>query len=399
MNTNEPLPLPALTGPSWTLPGCPQQPLRVTVEDQPAWLIRSYREVTAVLGNHYHYPLGLSPQYADGTDYNGFRLPPELAEHLLALDGTQHARVRGLVAPSLSAHRLGELITALTRRTRRTLATLDPSQPVELVRALVAPVTIDLIGDLVGLPDEPQQALHTWAATMLGPTAAEVPRARDSLDAMTRLLHEVLTSPCPPPGMLADLRTAHHDGQCTQNELTSLVFYLTYVFFEVAVDAAAAVLLRLLTSSQARAVAADAQRRTHAIDEILRYDSPQLLAAPRLALADFTLGDQHIRAGQTVLASLAESNRDPAVFTEPHRLDLGRRPNPHLSLGRGTHACPAASLTRQLLDALIHCLFDEYPNLVLTEDDPPWRGNFRHHGPAAIEVDLRATRSTGHPVP
>lgn len=364
---------------------------RIAVEDRPAWLVTKYRDVSDALSGGY--PLSLSPSCADGSDYCGFSLPAELAQHLLALDGPQHARLRGLVAPSLSARRLTELSPAITDHAHRLVTALGETsqQPVDLVRSLVAPLPIEVIADLVGLPASAHSALTEWAVRLLGPSGAEQgqqgQRGRDSLGEMTGFLARAIeSSDACPPGMLADLRAAHRDGSCSRTELLSMLFYLVFVFFEVAVDAGAAVLLRLLNSPQAATFASEA--RSHAIDEVLRYDAPQLLAAPRFASEDFELVGEQIRAGQTVLLSLAEANRDPEVFNDPHQLDLTRRPNPHLSLGRGTHACPAASLTRQLLDATVSSLFDQYPHLTLAEADPPMRGNFRHRGPERLLAEL-----------
>jgi cytochrome P450 len=39
-----------------------------------------------------------------------------------------------------------------------------------------------------------------------------------------------------------------------------------------------------------------------------------------------------------VLAAVAAANRDPEVFDEPDRFDIGRASNPHLTFTTGIHA-------------------------------------------------------------
>jgi hypothetical protein len=71
-----------------------------------------------------------------------------------------------------------------------------------------------------------------------------------------------------------------------------------------------------------------------AIDEVLRWAPP------------VTLVRRVDAAGAEVTGDIAAANRDPAHFASPDSFDPGRRPNPHLSFGRGRHYCPGAALAR-----------------------------------------------------
>jgi cytochrome P450 len=82
-----------------------------------------------------------------------------------------------------------------------------------------------------------------------------------------------------------------------------------------------------------------------AVEELLRYAGPSV-AQFRTATEDFLLGDAQIRRGDKVALMLAAANRDPGIFADPERLDLQRRPNPHLAFGGGAHSCIGAALIR-----------------------------------------------------
>ena len=82
-----------------------------------------------------------------------------------------------------------------------------------------------------------------------------------------------------------------------------------------------------------------------AIDELLRYDSP-VQATARVALETIALGDATLPEGALVMTGIGAANRDPEVFDDPDRLDLGRTNNHHLSLGYGAHFCLGAPLAR-----------------------------------------------------
>ena len=53
------------------------------------------------------------------------------------------------------------------------------------------------------------------------------------------------------------------------------------------------------------------------------------------------------------------------MYAAPHRLDVGRQPNPHLGLGWGLHHCLGASLARLGAEVALRRLFERYPGLHL----------------------------------
>ncbi|HMC39904.1 MAG TPA: cytochrome P450 [Acidimicrobiales bacterium] len=83
-----------------------------------------------------------------------------------------------------------------------------------------------------------------------------------------------------------------------------------------------------------------------AVEELLRWVSP-VVHMRRTARVDCRLGDQEIRAGDKVVVFYGAANRDPAVWPDADRLDVGRRPNPHLAFGGGgAHMCLGAHFAR-----------------------------------------------------
>ncbi len=67
----------------------------------------------------------------------------------------------------------------------------------------------------------------------------------------------------------------------------------------------------------------------------------------RYATRDVELGTARIRAGELVSVSLTAAHRDPAVFAEPDRFDIGRaNARQHLAFARGPHFCLGAELAR-----------------------------------------------------
>lgn len=78
-----------------------------------------------------------------------------------------------------------------------------------------------------------------------------------------------------------------------------------------------------------------------------------------------TIGSWQVKAGERVLVSLLNANRDPELVPEPDRLDLSREPAAHLAFGFGPHQCPGQHLARLELQLALPALFRRFPGLEL----------------------------------
>ena len=116
----------------------------------------------------------------------------------------------------------------------------------------------------------------------------------------------------------------------------------------------------------------------------------------RTAATDYVLGEQAIAAGEKVVMFYASGNFDTDVFDTPARLDLGRKPNPHLGFGGGgRHFCLGAHVARAQLRAIFAELLTALPDI--EADDPVFNaGNFIHNiAPCPSPSSGLCTRTRG----
>ena len=102
-----------------------------------------------------------------------------------------------------------------------------------------------------------------------------------------------------------------------------------------------------------------------AVEELLRFTAPVETATERYAAQDIDLHGTTIRRGDVIFPIIASANRDAQKFAEPDRLDVARKPNPHLAFGDGVHFCVGSHLARMEAEIAFGCLLRRLPNLSL----------------------------------
>jgi cytochrome P450 len=130
-------------------------------------------------------------------------------------------------------------------------------------------------------------------------------------------------------------------------------------------------IMHLLRHPEQRAlVEEDRGLLANAIEESLRLE-PAAAVIDRYATRDVTFGGASIRKGELVTISIAGANRDPAVFPEPDRFDVGRH-NARLQIAfaHGPHVCIGMHLARLEAHTAVGRLLDRLPELRLDPARP-----------------------------
>ena len=136
------------------------------------------------------------------------------------------------------------------------------------------------------------------------------------------------------------------------------------------------------------------QSPTASVSELLRYAGPAQVVY-RLALQDAFVGDHHFQRGDRLGLLLAHANRDEQVFTEPEKLDLSRISVPHLSFGKGMHACLGAPIIQTAGAILPYNILSWFPQMQVDIANTDWGGSRTIQGIIALPV--WNTETTGTP--
>jgi cytochrome P450 len=122
-----------------------------------------------------------------------------------------------------------------------------------------------------------------------------------------------------------------------------------------------------------------------AVEELLRWDS-SVQISQRVGPQDLDLDGVHVPAGQVCVIINGAANRDPAVYPEPDRLDIGRQAGDHFSFGLGRHVCLGKSLARLEIQTAISTLVRRFPKLELDSGTPEFRPSLFLRGLARLPL-------------
>lgn len=126
-----------------------------------------------------------------------------------------------------------------------------------------------------------------------------------------------------------------------------------------------------------------------AIEECLRFVAPAQ-SPTRIARYDMDFFGVKIKKGEGVAPVVASANRDPKVFDRPNQLIVDRTPNEHLAMGKGSHHCIGAILSRMELQIFFEqFLTSDLVNMSLVDDKyEDWNtDNFSFRIPKSILIN------------
>ncbi|WP_432087039.1 cytochrome P450 family protein [Streptomyces sp. bgisy095] len=357
-----------------------------------AWLVTTEAEVRTSLTNPL---LSVNKDHA-GPGFKGFSLPPALDANLLNIDASDHLRLRRLVSMEFTPRRVENLDIGVRQACEALAERLIDSGAsngvVDLVADLAAPLPLTVIGDLLGVPEQDRGPFASWVSAMLEPKGPE-----DVAAAIAHihgyLLGLVALRRRNPDGNLISGLISVRDEQdrLSEDELLSLAFLILMAGIDNTQHVISSGVLALLQHpDQLEAIRADPELLPEAVEEILRYATPNHTAIRRFPTADVEIGDTVVPAGDTVLLCLVSAHRDPLRYPDPDRFDITRQDKAHLALGQGLHYCLGAPLARLQIRVALDVITTTFPMLALdrSAERLPWRRSFRSHALKRLPVTL-----------
>jgi cytochrome P450 len=294
-------------------------------------------------------------------------------------DPPYHSRVRKLLAPAFTPRALMALQPRIEDLVDRLLDRAAERGGMDLIADFAAAVPIQLVGDMLGVPEAERGPLRGWSLAILGglepaPTAEQLERGNRAVDEFKTYLRDLIRRRGREPGrdeeILSTLTAGSELGaagaseeRLSELELLHNCIFLLNAGHETTTNLIGNGMDLLLRHPAAlRELRADPGAIGTAVEEILRLESSNQLGNRRAA-RDTVLGGVPMPAGTYVHIGIGAANRDPAQFAEPDRFDIRRHPNRHLAFGTGIHACAGMWLARMEGQVAIGRLVRRFPSI------------------------------------
>jgi cholest-4-en-3-one 26-monooxygenase len=269
----------------------------------------------------------------------------------------------------------------------------------DFVVDVAAVLPVEVIAELIGVPEEDRPKVFDWANRFVGADDPEYFTGEDQVRQATMEMFLYVQELSerrrkePRDDIMSELLQAELDGdKLTALEVNGFFMLLAAAGNETTRNTAAHGLLAFLENPQEydKLVQDPEGLIGSATEEILRWASP-IMYMRRNVTADTELRGHALKAGDKVSLWYISANRDEDVFEDPFRFDIERRPNDHIALGGGgPHFCLGASLARLELRVLFEEVARRVPVLRSLGAAAPLRSNLVA-GIKHLPVDLRAT--------
>jgi cytochrome P450 len=278
-------------------------------------------------------------------------------------DPPTHTRARRLLAPAFTPRALKALQPRVEGLVDRLLDEAQAARHFDLIDDFAVRIPLQLIGDMLGVPDEERGPLRGWSLAILGalePTLSEEQRARGitAVAEFKTYLADLVRRPRRATNgaegeVLSALvagsdlgDAAAGDERLSELELLHNCIFLLNAGHETTTNLIGNGIDLLIRHPQAlRQLRDDPALIDSAVEEFLRCESPNQLGNRRAAEAT-SLGGVAMQAGAYVHIGIGAANRDVGQFADPETLDIRRQPNRHLAFASGIHACAGMSLAR-----------------------------------------------------
>ncbi|WP_329087548.1 MULTISPECIES: cytochrome P450 [unclassified Streptosporangium] len=362
------------------------------------WLVARHADVNALLRDRR-----LGRSYLHVASHREFGRPddPEFQDPfwrviragMLDVEPPVHTRLRRLVSKAFTPRMVQALRPKVARMAEELVDVFVERGGGDLIAEVAEPLPVTVIAEMLGVPEADRHLLRPWSADICGmyelqPSVEAQRTAVRAAEEFSAYLVELARARRADPGddLISALALVADEGDTlTEEELVGTCVLLLNAGHEATVNVTGNGWWSLFRNpAELDRLRADHTLLPTAVEELMRWDTP-LQMFERWVLEDISVGGIDIPRGTEVALLFGSANRDPEVFADPARLDVGRVDNPHISFGAGIHFCLGAPLARVELIESFGALLRKAPKMELVAE-PSWGPGYVIRGLESLQI-------------
>lgn len=292
-------------------------------------------------------------------------------EHFLShMNGADHRAARRLCQRSFSPKSVAELEAVVERTCAELFDQAREHETVDFME-VASRYPLAVILTLIGADTKDAGAVYEWTAQIGSRDPSVAFQGLSSLREYGRDLVEKHRREGAESRLAQDLISAAGEDHISWEGVAAIYAHLLFAGHHTTTFAIGNGVLALLRHrDQWEKLCGDPSLARSATDEVLRYDPPVLIPPAKTVVgAAVTIESVEVPAGTSVWICTAAANRDSEVYDDPDRLQIDRKPNPHVTFGFGPHLCLGAPVARLETRVLLTKLATEFPKIRLAVPD------------------------------
>jgi cytochrome P450 len=331
-------------------------------------------------------------QFCSGQGSNIGDLPVEINEFfgsMINMDDPKHFRLRSIVSRGFTPKEIGALEESVRVRSASVIDRMFerfPERECDFVREVAALMPLQIICDMMGIPESDEEMIFNWTNTILG---VGDPEYVGSFEDLVRVGGEIFAYALalgedrlknPKDDIASVMMNAVVDGdRLTAQEFGSFFILLVVAGNETTRTAIAHGMRELTLHRDQRDIwFNDFETHTKtAVEEIVRYATP-VINFRRTATQDTEINGQPINEGEKVVMFYQSGNRDERVFGDADTFNI-QRPSLPAQVGFGAggpHFCLGANLARREIAVMFDEIRRRVPQLEITSEPAYLQSSF-----------------------
>jgi len=287
------------------------------------------------------------------------------------IQNPRHDRIRKVLQRGFTLPRINGLRPVMRSVANRLIDRCLGREMADLVADFSHRYPLEVLCALIGVPEGDVAQFGAWTVELgrlaqfpLQPHVPHIDAALTGLYAYCKRLIQKRRAE-PRDDFVSDMIAAQVEGErLTEAELLgALVNFLFAGHDTTRYQFGWLIQLLMENRDQWDRLRADPSLAAGAVEEALRLQ-PSLHVFLRRVIEDATYGAVVLPAGTSLILNSFAANRDPAIFPDPERFDIGRaNANRHLTFSYGTHLCLGQALARAEMAEALQVFVQRFPGL------------------------------------